>query len=85
MGDISRATEAIINLLEPIIEEDNQESANKVYETLSAVIDYPNVEFSDKLSIIHGVARFLIRNCGVDSLMTVAALRISIEHNNMLN
>ena len=85
MGDVTRATEAIINLIEPIVNIDDQDSADKVYATLSAVMSYPDVNFTDKLSVIHGVARFLIRNCGVDSLMTEAALKISIENNNMLN
>ncbi len=85
MGDVTRATEAIINLIEPIVNFDDQDAADKVYATLSAVMNYPNVDYSDKLSVIHGVARFLIKNCGVDSPMTEAALKISIENNNMLN
>jgi hypothetical protein len=85
MGDVTRATEAIINLIEPIVNLNDQASADKVYATLTAVMNYPDVDFSDKLLVIHGVARFLIRNCGVDSPMTEAALKISIENNNMLN
>lgn len=85
MGDVSRATEAIINLIEPIVHHNNEESVEKIYTTLSAVMKYPDVEDLDKLSVIHGVARFLIKNCGVDSPMTEVALKISIENNKMLN
>lgn len=85
MGDVTRATEAIINLIEPIVHHNDEESIEKVYSTLLAVMKYPDVEELDKLSVIHGVARFLIKNCGVDSPMTEAALKISIENNSMLN
>lgn len=85
MGDVNKATEAIIQLIQPIIANESADSAEKVYYTLAAVMDYPHVELNDKLSVINGVARYLIKNCGVDSPLTEAALVISIENNNMLN
>jgi len=85
MGNVIRATEAIINLIEPIMANDGVDAATKVYNTLSAVMGYPDVEFSEKLLVIQGVTRFLIKNCGVNSLMTEAALKISAENNIMLN
>ena len=86
MGDVNKATQAIIELIKPVIEEaSNKESAEKVYYTLVSVMGYPNVEHIDKLSVINGVAKYLINNCGVDSPITLAALTVSIENNDMLN
>ena len=85
MNDVNKATQAIIDLIQPIIKTSGDQSAEKIYYTLGAVMDYPNVDQSDKLSVINGVARYLIKNCGVDSPITLAALTVSIENNTMLN
>jgi hypothetical protein len=85
MSDVIKATEAIIDLLQPIVNNQTPESVDKVYHTLSAVINYPNVDINAKISVINGVTRYLIKSCGVDSPLTAVALVISSEHNNMMN
>jgi len=85
MSDVIKATEAIINLLQPIVNNQTPESVDKVYNTLSSVINYPNVDLNTKISVINGVTRYLIKSCGVDSPLTEVALVISSEHNNIMN
>lgn len=85
MSEVGKATRAIIDLIKPVLKDNNSASVEKIYYTLGAVMDYPNVEHKDKLSVINGVAVFLIKNCGVDSPLTLAALTVSLENNNMLN
>lgn len=85
MSDVNRATMAIIDLIQPILKTQDDETANKVYYTLMSVMDYPEVGYEDKMSVINGVSRFLIKNCGVDSPITFAALIVSAKNNNMLN
>jgi hypothetical protein len=85
MSDVIKATKAIIDLIKPSIKADVNESARIVYSTLGAVMDYPNVELVDKLSIINGVAKYLINNYGADSPITFAALTVSVENNDSLN
>lgn len=85
MSDVSKATRAIIELIAPMVSSPSSDSADKIYYTLGSVMDYPNVEHADKLSVINGVTRYLIKNCGVDSPLTKAALTISAENNDILN
>lgn len=85
MSDVNRATMAIIDLIQPILKVEDEQAADKIYYTLMSVMDYPNVKHDDKLSVINGVSRYLIKNFGIDSPITLAALVVSAENNKMLN
>jgi hypothetical protein len=84
-GNVGKATLAVITLIKPVISNPKDDAADKVYYTLMAVMDYPSVKLPDKLAVINGVARYLIKNCGIDSPLTEAALSVSVENNNFLN
>jgi len=85
MSDVNKATMAIIDLIQPILNIEDAQAADKMYFTLRSVMDYPHVDHDDKMLVINGVSRYLIQNLGVDSPVTLAALMVSAENNNMLN